>query len=146
MKVTMWENANTNLSFLLCEHSIKMSHLIRINSKHFIFIMVISLRQFRASWTEIKIVPEPANSPRTHAQTKVTEHIKISLRTVSIKFLTVITTLYKTKMGDSSYRPQSSRLRRLRFTVSTRTIEHGTSFQSSPKINRILITRLVCIQ
>ena len=36
----MWENANTNLLFLLCEHSIKLSQ-IRINSKHFILIMVI---------------------------------------------------------------------------------------------------------
>ena len=33
-------NANTNLSFLLRQHSIKMSQ-IRINSKHFIFITII---------------------------------------------------------------------------------------------------------
>ena len=43
------------------------------------------------------------NSPRTgqspQTQTKIMEHIKISLRTISIKFLLVITTRYKTKYG-----------------------------------------------
>ena len=50
-------------------------------------------------------------------------------------------------MRDSRYRTQSLRLRRLRFTARTGIIiEHGASFQSSPKINRMLITRLICIQ
>ena len=43
------------------------------------------------------------NSPRTgqfsRMQTKLREHIKISLRTISIKFLLVIKMLYKTKNG-----------------------------------------------
>ena len=43
------------------------------------------------------------DSPRTgqfsRMQTKLTEHIKISLRTISIKFLLVIKMLYKTKNG-----------------------------------------------
>ena len=68
---------------------IKMSQ-IRINSKHFIFITVI-------------IVDRKCNSPRpgqsSPTQTKIREHIKISLRTNSIKFLLVITMLYKTKNG-----------------------------------------------
>ena len=42
-------------------------------------------------------------SPRTgqssRMQAKIMEHIKISLRTISIKFLLVITTLYKSKNG-----------------------------------------------
>ena len=43
------------------------------------------------------------NSPRTgqfsQTQTKLREHIKISLRMISIKFLLVIKMLYKTKNG-----------------------------------------------
>ena len=65
--------------------------------------------------------PTADHSSRT--QTKITEHIKISLRTISIKFFLVITTLYKQRMGDSRYQTQSLRLRRLRFTARTGTIE-----------------------
>ena len=41
--------------------------------------------------------PRSGQSSRT--QTKITEHIKTSLRTIRIKFLLVITTRYKTKYG-----------------------------------------------
>ena len=90
-------------------------------------------------------------SPRTgqssQTLTKITKHIEKSLRTISIKFLLVIITLYKQRIGDSRYRTQSLRLRRLRFTARTGIIiEHGASFQTSPKINDMLITRLICIQ
>ena len=48
-------------------------------------------------------------------------------------------------MGDSRYRTQSLRILRLRFTARTGIIiDHGASFQSSPKINRMLITQVVC--
>ena len=86
------------------------------------------------------------NSPRTgrssQTQTKITEHIMIYLRTITIKFFLVI----KQRIGDSRYRTQSLRLRRLRFTGRAGTIGQGASFHSSPKINRMLITRLICIQ
>ena len=92
-------------------------------------------------------------SPRTgqssQTLTKITKHIETSLRTISIKFLLVIITLYKQRVGDSRYRTQSLRLRRLRFTARTGIIviiEHSASFQTSPKINDMLITRLICIQ
>ena len=80
-------------------------------------------------------------SPRTgqssQTLTKITKHIKTSLRTISIKFLLVIITLYKQRMGDSRYRTQSLRLRRLRFTARTGIIiEHGASFQTSPNNKR----------
>ena len=62
-------------------------------------------------------------SPRTgqssQTLTKITKHIETSLRTISIKFLLVIITLYKQRIGDSRYRTQSLRLRRLRFTART---------------------------
>jgi len=88
----------------------------------------------------------PRNGQSSRTLTKTTKHFKTSLRTISIKFLLVITTLYKQRMGDSRYRTQSLRLRRLRFTARTGIIiEHCASFQSSPKINRMLITRLTCI-
>ena len=91
------------------------------------------------------------NSPRTgqssRTLTKITKHIKTSLKTISINFLLVITTLNKQRMGDSRCRTQSLRLQRLRFTARTGIIiEHGASLQSSSKINRMLITRLICIQ
>ena len=59
----MWENANTNLSLLLCKHSIKMSQICK-TLKQLAFLkfhlMVISLQHLRAySWQEITIVPEP---------------------------------------------------------------------------------------
>ena len=59
----MWENANTNLSLLLCNHSIKMSQIC-ITLKELAFlkfhVMVISLQHLRAySWQEITLVPEP---------------------------------------------------------------------------------------
>ena len=89
----------------------------------------------------------PLSGQFSRTLTKITKHIKTSLRTINIKFLLVITTLYKQRMRDSRYRTQSLRLRRLRFTARTGIIiEHGASFQSSPKINRMLITRLNCIQ
>ena len=89
------------------------------------------------------------NSPRTgqssRTLTKITKYIKTSLRTINIKFLLVITTLYKQRMGDSRYQTQSLRIRRLRFTARTGIIiEHGALFQSSPEINRMLITQVVC--
>ena len=97
------------------------------------------------------ILDRSYNSPRTgqssRTLTKIIKYIKTSLRRINIKFLLVITTLYKQRMGDSRYRTQSLRIGRLRFTARTGIIiEHGASFQSSPKISRMLITRLICIQ
>ena len=65
----------------------------------------------------------PTTDYSSRTQTKITKHIKISLKTIRIKFFLVITTLYEQRMGDSRYQTQSLRLRRLRFTARTGTIE-----------------------
>ena len=90
--------------------------------------------------------PRTDQSSRTQTNYKITEHITVSLERISIRFLFVKATLYNQRIGDSRYRTWSLRFRRLRFTARTGTIEHGASFQSSPKISGILITRLICIQ
>ena len=66
---------------------------------------------------------------------QITEHVKKSLRTISIKFLQVSEQHFiKQRMGDNRYWTQSLQLWRLRFTT-TGIIEHGMSFQSSLKTN-----------
>ena len=65
---------------------------------------------------------------------------------ISIKFLPVTTMLYKTKNGRYQVLNRVPSALTLRFTEHAGTIEHGASFQLSPKINRMVITRLICIQ
>ena len=86
-------------------------------------------------------INSPTTSQSSQMQTKLREHIKISPRTICIKFLLVITIL-KQRMGDSSLFGSKG----VHFTACMGTIEHSMSFQSLPNINYMLITRLICIQ
>ena len=74
MKITMWKNANTNLSLLSCKHSLKMSQICII-SKWMAFLkchlMVISLQPLLA----FKILARNYYSPRT-----VSVKVKVCLR------------------------------------------------------------------